>query len=142
MQLQEEAEKRRVLEDALHIMAKEHYVLEQSVISHRDRQMTGVSDCDNDTADDMFFDAPESLTHSVCEVDLEYKDVTDENIALQTDDEYSPSVTEETTDVQTSDESDTPTPTTSGQEEATPTATPTMRKKVQKYRKKLPNKVN
>ena len=31
--LQEEAEKRRVLEDALHVLAREHFVLEQSIRS-------------------------------------------------------------------------------------------------------------
>ena len=33
LQLQGEAEKRRVLEDALHVLAREHFVLEQSVRS-------------------------------------------------------------------------------------------------------------
>ena len=31
--MQEEAEKRRVLEDALHVLAREHFVLEQSIRS-------------------------------------------------------------------------------------------------------------
>ena len=31
LQLQQEAEKRRVLEDALHVLAREHFVMEQSI---------------------------------------------------------------------------------------------------------------
>ena len=35
LQLQQEAEKRRVLEDALHVLAREHFVLEQSIRSQK-----------------------------------------------------------------------------------------------------------
>jgi len=61
LQLQEEAEKRRVLEDALHVLAREHFVLEQSVRSSHRVGMDSFPD-DSEDFPDLFFDAPESLT--------------------------------------------------------------------------------
>uniref|UniRef100_T2M5M8 Oxysterol-binding protein n=1 Tax=Hydra vulgaris TaxID=6087 RepID=T2M5M8_HYDVU len=53
VQLQEEAEKRRVLEDALHVLATEHFVLEQSV-RHKMNS--------HDDAMDVFYDATEAMS--------------------------------------------------------------------------------
>ncbi|XP_057309059.1 oxysterol-binding protein-related protein 1-like [Hydractinia symbiolongicarpus] len=70
LQLQEEAEKRRVLEDALHVLATEHFVLEQSVRSHSKLHINSFPD-DGEDFLDVFYDAPE--TQSECDFDPAYE---------------------------------------------------------------------
>ena len=55
LRLQQEVEKSRVLEDALHILAEQHNQLEQSIGGHR--SPTGMFDPDDD---DEFFDCAEN----------------------------------------------------------------------------------
>lgn len=65
IQLQQEREKRRVLEEALNVLAKEHHELEQSMASHLSSSDSICSRLSNgsrtpryyDTDDDEFYDA-------------------------------------------------------------------------------------
>ncbi|XP_066917849.1 oxysterol-binding protein-related protein 1-like [Clytia hemisphaerica] len=77
LQLQQEAEKRRVLEDALHVLAREHFVLEQSIRS----QKITTRDCMDDKDDylDVFYDATETLSEYEFEASVRIEDESEES---------------------------------------------------------------